>query len=238
MGELYKAYCRKMRRTFYGPLIASYTSTLYRKFLESCMEDTRILDIGIGNGDALCQSADIIKKANLYIVGIDICEESLAECEENLKAHGLSEHVQVGLAEDVLHDNTPPFDYAYLSNSYSVIKDVQSIIELAFSKTKDSQCTISLALYEKPSWIGSFIKRSLTRILGFDCGRYITHSDLASELTDMKASVVEKNYTCSNKVIGINMADLFTLLIERIPIDINVGNNGTTDDTSKETQTH
>ena len=199
------------------------------------MEDTRILDIGIGNGDALCQSADIIKKANLYIVGIDICEESLAECEENLKAHGLSEHVQVGLAEDVLHDNTPPFDYAYLSNSYSVIKDVQSIIELAFAKTKDSQCTISLALYEKPSWIGSLIKRSLTRILGFDCGRYITHSDLASELTDMKASVVEKNYTCSNKVIGINMADLFTLLIERIPIDID--NNGTTDDTSKGTQT-
>ena len=199
------------------------------------MEETKILDIGIGNGDALCQSADIIKKANLYIVGIDICEESLAECEENLKAHGLSEHVQVGLAEDVLHDNTPPFDYAYLSNSYSVIKDVQSIIELAFAKTKDSQCTISLALYEKPSWFGSFIKRSLTRILGFDCGRYITHSDLASELTDMKASVVEKNYTCSNKVIGINMADLFTLLIERIPIDID--NNDGADDTSKGTQT-
>ena len=200
------------------------------------MEETRILDIGIGNGDALCQSADIIKKANLYIVGIDICEESLSECEDNLKAHGLSEHVQVGLAEDVLHDNTHPFDYAYLSNSYSVIKDVRSIIELAFAKTKDSQCTISLALYEKPPWIGSFIKRSLTRILGFDCGRYITHSDLASELTDMKASVVEKNYTCSNKVIGINMADLFTLLIERIPIDTD--NNGSADDTSKGTQTH
>ena len=162
-----------MRRTFYGPLIASYTSTLYRKFLDSCMEETKILDISIGNGTH-CVSRDIIKKANLYIVGIDICEESLAECERTRK-HTVSTSVQVGLAEDVLHGNTPPFDYAYLSNSYSVIKDVQSIIELAFAKTKDSQCTISLALYEKPSWIGSFIKRSLTRILGFDCGRYITH---------------------------------------------------------------
>ena len=218
MGNLYKAYCSKMRRRFYGPLVASYTAILYRRFLESCVDGATILDIGIGSGEALCLSADIIKRANLYIVGIDICEDSLAECEDNLKAYGLGEHVQVGLREDVLHEGSPPFDYAFLSNSYSVIRDIQSVIDLAFTMTKDSQCTISLALYEKPSRFKAFVKRNLNRVLGFDCGRYITHTDLASELTHMKAFVVDKNYTCSNKVMGVNVADLFTLLIERTPI--------------------
>lgn len=218
MGNLYKAYCSKMRRRFYGPLVASYTAILYRRFLESCVDGATILDIGIGSGEALCLSADIIKKGNLYIVGIDICEDSLAECEDNLKSYGLGEHVQVGLREDVLHEGSPPFDYAFLSNSYSVIRDIQSVIDLAFKMTKDSQCTISLALYEKPSRFRSFVKRNLNRVLGFDCGRYITHTDLASELTHMKAFVVDKNYTCSNKVMGVNVADLFTLLIEKTPI--------------------
>lgn len=219
MGKLYEAYCRSMRRRFYGHLVASYTSILYRRFLESCVDGATILDIGIGSGEALCLSADIIKKANLHIVGIDICKDSLAECEDNLKSYGLSEQVQIGLRDDVLNINTPLFDYAFLSNSYSVIEDIQSVLDLAFVMTKDSRCTISLALYDKPSRFWSFVKPNLNHFLGFNCGRYITHADLASELAVMKASVVDKKYICSNKVMGVNVADLFTLLIKRTPED-------------------
>lgn len=219
MGNLHSNYRNATRRLLYGPLVASYTEKLYRVFLEGCVDGATILDIGVGDGASLCKCADVIKKANLHIVGIDICRDSLSDCIKNIAEYGLEEHVVVGTSDELLHTDTPKFDYAFLSNSYSVIGDIQNVINVALSMTKDSQCTIALALYERPSRALSFIKRNLHRILGFHCGRYITHTSLATELMQMDTFIVDKNYTCSNKLFGFTLADIFTLLIERIPTD-------------------
>lgn len=213
--KAYKAYCNKMRQLLYEPLVASYTNVLYRTFLDGCVDNSVILDIGIGDGSALCKSADIIKKSNLRIVGIDICRESLTDCHKNIEEHGLEENIEAGLPEELpnLHGGITTFDYAFLSNSYSVIDDIQSCIKNAFDTTKDKQCVIALALYDKPSPILSFIKRNFKHILGFDCGRYITHNELSEELDTMNAVIVSKDLTITKTLFGFPIAQVFTLTI-------------------------
>ena len=215
LSGLYKRYCNAMRRSLYGPLVGSYTEVLYRRFLEGCADNATILDIGIGDGSSLCKSADVIKRANLHIVGIDICKDSINDCLANISTYGLEEHVEVGLADEMLRFCYPSFDYAYLSNSYSVIDDIGSCIDMALQETKDAQCVISLALYSTYSPIAAFVKRNLHRFLGFACGRYITHASLNDELASMNLIATNKEFTCSNKLFGVSIADVYTLTIAR-----------------------
>jgi len=210
---IYGAYCNKMRRLFYDMMIASYTEVLYAKFLSGCEPDSRVLDIGIGNGSALCRSAGLIKERNLHIVGVDICEDSLLECEENVRKHGLEGHVELIHGKDLESKGYEKFDKAFLSNSYSVIDEIRDVLDVAVNSTKDGQCVIALALFDKASRLKGFIKRNLKHILGFDCGRYITHSSLTDELSEMGLRVVTKDLSCCNSIAGVPLANIYTLTI-------------------------
>lgn len=210
---IYGAYCNKMRRLFYDTMIASYTQTLYYKFLMGCESGSRILDVGIGNGSALCMYGELIKRLDLHIVGLDICEDSLLECEENIRKNGLEKHVETVHVDDFGEKKYEKFDYAFLSNSYSVIKEIEDVIKMALDMTKNRQCVIALALFDKRSRIKEFIKEKLKYPLGFDCGRFITHSSLTDELYNMGLHVMTKELSCSNKLLGFNLADIYTLKI-------------------------
>ena len=214
---IYDAYCNKMRRVFYDRMIASYTELLYSKFLLGCEPDSRVLDIGIGNGSALCRSAGLIKERNLHIVGVDICEDSLLECEENIRRHGLEQHVELVHGRELSEKGYEKFDKAFLSNSYSVIDEIRDVLDVAINSTKDGQCVIALALFDKASRWKGFVKRNLKHILGFDCGRYITHSSLTDELSDMGLCVISKEFSCCNSIVGVNLANIYTLSIGPIP---------------------
>lgn len=222
MVNLYVLYCNFMRRLLYNRFVSSYTEKLYHDFLDDCMDNTVILDIGVGNGNALCKSVDIIKKANLQVVGVDICPDSIAECRENISDYGLTNYVKVGLDSetDYINPDVSYYDYVFLSNSYSVIKDIKPIIFNAFSMSKDKQCIITLALFDKHSRIKSFIKRNLKYIVGFDCGRYITHSSLVDELDKMGIIIISKERVCSNKLFGYKLGDMFTLTLGIKPDDV------------------
>jgi len=202
-----------MRRMFYDRMIASYTELLYSKFLLSCEQDTRVLDIGIGNGSALCKTGRLIKERNLHIVGVDICEDSLLECQENIRKHGLEGHVELVHGRDLAGKCYEKFDKAFLSNSYSVIDEIRDVLDVAVNSTKDGQCVIALALFDKASRLKEFVKRNLKYILGFDCGRYITHSSLTDELNKMGLRVITKELSCSNSMKGVNLANIYTLSI-------------------------
>ena len=210
---IYSAYCNKMRRLFYDRMIATYTELLYSKFLLGCPVRSRILDIGVGNGSSLCKSAELVKERNLYIVGVDICEDSLLECEDNIRKHGLEGHVELVHGKDLEYKDYEKFDYAFLSNSYSVIDEIKVVLDVAVNSTKDGQCVIALALFDKASRLKGFIKRNLKHILGFDCGRYITHSSLTDELSEMGLRVVTKDLSCCNSIAGLPLANVYTLII-------------------------
>jgi cyclopropane fatty-acyl-phospholipid synthase-like methyltransferase len=197
-------------------MIASYTEVLYSKFLSGCETDSRILDIGIGNGSALCRSEGLIKERNLHIVGVDICEDSLLECEENIRKNGLEGHVELVHGRELSEKDYEKFDKAFLSNSYSVIDEIGDVLNVAMDSTKDGQCVIALALFDKACRLKEFVKKNLKHILGFDCGRYITHSSLTDELDEMGLRVMTKELSCSNSVMGVNLANIYTLTIGNI----------------------
>lgn len=214
---VYKSYCNFMRKRLYNRLITPYTIELYRQFLEQRPDNMRILDIGIGNGYALCKCDEIIIRKNLRIVGIDICEDSLAECRQNIKNCGLENHVKVGNYKDCLTKETEVFDTAYLSDSYSVLEDPNRVVDLALSWVKPSSAIyISLGLFKRHSCFKAFFKPRIGKVLGFECGRYITHDMIINELLNTGACIESKEFTGICKVLGKKLCSLYTLAVVRI----------------------
>jgi SAM-dependent methyltransferase len=217
-----------MRKRLYNRLITPYTIELYRQFLEQRPDNIRILDIGIGNGYALCQCSEVIIRKKLQIVGIDICEESLKECRRNLELHSLQFHVKVGNYKECLTKDTEVFDTAYLSDSYSVLEDPNRVIDLALSWVKTTSAIyVSLGLFKRHSRFKSYFKPKIGKVLGFDCGRYITHNMITNELLNAGACIESKEFTGICKVLGKKLCSLYTLAVVRIE-DTNMNIEGTT----------
>lgn len=207
-----------MRRSLYDFMISSYTVKLYEQFFQKCQPGERILDIGVGNGFAMMQCADIITQKQLHIHGIDICQESLDECSLSIVDAGLASNVSCGLPE-TLNDDTPKFDKVFLSNSYSVITDIENVINNAFRWSKnEDHVWISLTLFDKPSRLWSCVKPHLGKLLGFEFGRYITHSMLQEELAEMGLAIVHKEHALTTSFYGVSIAHLYNLRLTRTKV--------------------
>lgn len=207
----------RMRKLLYNPLVGKYTVTLYADFLSQCEHGSSILDIGIGNGYSLCSNAAIIKRRNLKIHGIDICESSLDECRQNIEEFGLGDSVTVSsepLSSFATTDSK--WKYVYLSNSYSVIDNAVSLLDGALDVADvDGKVMLSLTLFDEWSSHIAFIKPKLKNIVGFDFGRYITHELFDKELQTIDARVVSKWMVTKTGFMGRNYATLYTCEIKR-----------------------
>jgi ubiquinone/menaquinone biosynthesis C-methylase UbiE len=211
------SFRNRLRRLLYNPLVGKYTVTLYADFLSQCTHGSQILDIGIGNGYSLCNNASIIKRRNLKIHGIDICESSLEECRQNIKEFGLEDHVTVSNEPlSAFADSSTPWNYVYLSNSYSVIDNAVRLLDGALDVVRsEGKVMLSLTLFDEWSSRMAFIKPRLKHLLGFDFGRYITHTVLTEELQTIDACIVDKWRVTKTGFMGNNYASLYTCVIER-----------------------
>lgn len=171
-------------------------------FLNGCSSQAKILDIGIGNGYALCCNKEIVKSKNLSIKGIDICIDSLNECLDNLYDYDLKKEVSVELIQckqlvrktinhrrhnnvsDVKNnfEEKKEYDCAFLSNSYSVIDNSWEVIKDALFIS--NKVYVSLTLFDSNNIIINFIKPKLKYILGFDFGRFLTVKSFIKEIND------------------------------------------------------
>lgn len=218
LNTMYHKYRHFMRRSLYDLMISSYTVKLYEQFFQKCQPGERILDIGVGNGYAMMQCRDVIVQKGLHIHGIDICQDSLDQCSTSILAAGLADNVSCGLP-DTLRDDTPKYDMVFLSNSYSVITDIEKVMNNAFrwSKNEDN-VWISLTLFDKPSRVWSCVKPRLGKLLGFEFGRYITHSMLNQELTEMGVAIVHKEHALTTSFYGVSIAHLYNLRLTRTKV--------------------
>ena len=221
MGAFLSSF--QLGRSLYNPLIGAYTKGLYKDFFESLPQDGTVLDIGIGNGYAICHNADLVKQKQLKITGVDICEKSLRDCAENVKKDGLEDHISLtseSLAK--LAKDGKKWKYIYLSNSYSVIENVCDLLEEAFGLLEeDGELVISLTLFDNYNPIISYFKPRLKHVLGFDCGRYITHSQLDKELNTHKIVCKDKKLMKDlpgTSICGYTYANLYSIRLSVAPI--------------------
>lgn len=89
----------EIKNSMYNEIIGSYSKNLYKSFFEKIPNNSCILDVGIGNGYAICENSEIIIEKNLKIVGIDIDFNSILTCRTNINKSNLNKHIYPILCE-------------------------------------------------------------------------------------------------------------------------------------------
>jgi len=208
-GNYWKDNYEGMHNFTYRYLISGYTSDLYNKLLSSVEDNATIIDIGIGNGEALMDSRNVnlIFGKRLQIFGYDVDDKYLGDCRERVRGNRLQQHVflfkkDVG-REDVIFSQRA--DYLFFSNSYAVIPDAKELLRQAVKKFNPINVVISTALEESDSMIRRVMKPKLKYFtFGVDFGRMITQEQFEKEIDEVGLKIEDKGITKTPSFLGIS----------------------------------
>lgn len=117
-----------MRAWIYDRAIPGLTSRWYQSVLERLPIGARLLDVGIGTGNALGKNAELVRTRDITVVGVDIDEDYVKRCRKRVKKEGLEDRVDVHL-KSILDFHEDGFDAAYFSASFMLMPDPKQVLE-------------------------------------------------------------------------------------------------------------
>ena len=187
-------YCF-IKNNIYNFFIGNYTQILYKDVLSNLPDNSKILDVGIGNGFSLTQNYVLLKQKNIKVDGIDINQIDINFAQQNVNLYDLNNHVNVE-CKDIFTINSKNYDYIYFSNSYSVIPDIDKMINHCRENLLkiDGEIIISTTLEHKYNYYKNFLKSNLKFIpFLFDLGRLVILSDFINDLALMNFTIEKIN---------------------------------------------
>lgn len=216
-----------IKNNLYNEIIGSYSKDLYKKFFEKIPNNSCILDIGIGNGYAVCENSNLINEKNLKIIGIDIDFSSILTCRENVNKNNLNSNVYPILCElDSLDVFIPTitkfidknynkdvkegqdikqniFDYIYFSNSYSVIPNILELLNKSkkYLANEDAEIVICTTIENNNNNLKNFLKKNAKYVLlGIDFGRLITLDAFNNEIKKINLYIYNQETTIKRNI--------------------------------------
>ena len=209
-----------IKNNLYNEIIGSYSKDLYKNFFEKIPNNSYILDIGIGNGYAICENSNLIIEKNLKIIGIDVDFNSILTCKENINKYNLNSNIYSVLCEldnlDVFiptikkfinkdndKNNQNIFDYIYFSNSYSVIPNILELLNKSkkYLANEDAEIVICTTIEKNNNNIKNFLKKNAKYILlGIDFGRLITLDAFKNEIKKIKLYIYKQENTIKRNI--------------------------------------
>lgn len=207
----------KYYRSYMYNIMLPITPHMYRIILSKYIKDnSKILDVGIGNGYCIDITAKLIKKKNLKIDGIDIDDDYLDICQEVIKNNKLEKNV-TSKKQDLLKMASGGYDYILFMESYPVIP-LKTMIKMVKKSKKllnpDGKIFFCHNLVDKKSKFVDWFKPKIKYIplMGsVDFGRLSSHKDFDkfSELADLK--IIKKK-----KIAGFRFSELISFLPNEI----------------------
>ena len=209
-----------IKNNLYNEIIGSYSKDLYKNFFEKIPNNSYILDIGIGNGYAICENSNLIIEKNIKIIGIDVDFNSILTCKENINKYNLNSNIYSVLCEldnlDVFiptikkfinknndKNNQNIFDYIYFSNSYSVIPNILELLNKSkkYLANEDAEIVICTTIEKNNNNIKNFLKKNAKYILlGIDFGRLITLDAFKNEIKKIKLYIYKQENTIKRNI--------------------------------------
>lgn len=179
------------------------THIFYKKVLTKLPENSRILEVGIGNGTCINKNADLIKEKNLHIDGIDIDKDYLEICNQRIIANDLQDYVTAKY-QDLLTLQQPDkiddrYDYIFFMESYPVIpidimrEMMKKCSELLKPKTGVISFVHNLVNEKNP--VIEFVKPRLLYVpfIQVDFGRLTSHDEFDDFLLSAKYKANQKS---------------------------------------------
>jgi ubiquinone/menaquinone biosynthesis C-methylase UbiE len=183
-----------MRNYLYKLIIDDVTDHCYRNSLEYFPKNSRILDVGIGNGLMIKKYHDLIKSKDLQIVGIDINKSYLNHCNSLINKWDLDEHISIFHAPVECYE--PPernhFDFILFSMSFMLFENQELVLDRVRHWLKPSGKVLFFqTMFRKKSPFIEFIKPRLKYFTTIDFGRITYDEEFLSMLKRKKVSVDE-----------------------------------------------
>jgi len=176
-----------VKNWLYQIFVHRITNECYRNSLNYVPNDSRILDVGIGNGIMLESYHALIKSKRLRITGIDIDANYLKHCEELIRKHQLADYI------DVCHRSaesySPPqkgcFDGVIFCLSFMLLRDQRAVLQRARDWLKPGgQLIFAQAVFKRRSRLVDLVKPKLKYLTTIDFGRAIYERDFFALLKE------------------------------------------------------
>lgn len=203
---------------FYNLLIGEYTIILYRNFLERIPENSVVLDIGIGNCYSLLKNKQILIEKKIKIVGVDIDSDSINLAKKIIKANDMDNYIQVYCQDIFTFDNSQKFDFIYFSNSYSVIPEINKMMNFTYNNflKESGELVLSTTLDSRFSNFKDVVKPFLKRIcLGIDFGRFITIDNFINDISKDNFVITNMENVHQNWIPIWGNIDIFTCVLNK-----------------------
>jgi cyclopropane fatty-acyl-phospholipid synthase-like methyltransferase len=133
---------------YYDLLIGDQqTKFSYKKMIEKCNPNSKILDIGSGDGKQLLTLFQMIKDKSLLITCLDNDKESIKILNNNVKKFELNDNITT-LHEDVY--NVTNFDYDYIFINTTLICLDDEFLKTIYCNVKEkTKIFVSQAVYNE-----------------------------------------------------------------------------------------
>ena len=166
-----------MRAWIYNKALMGLTPHWYAEVFARLPQDARLLDVGIGTGQALLRNANTIRNKNLSIQGVDIDPSYMAHCQTNITKHDLDEYVSAQLQSVYDHDDGP-YDGVYFGASFMLLPDPIAALKHVKSLLKPKgRLYFTQTFHDKPAPIMEKIKPMLHKVTTIHFGRVTYESD-------------------------------------------------------------
>lgn len=184
-----------MRAWIYDHAFKPLTVRWYRSVLDQLAPATHLLDVGIGTAGALVANADLVRKNQLRIHGVDIDPEYLKQATKTLAKHGLDDQVKVTL-ESVYDHRGGPYDAAYFGASFMLMPDPSAALRHVSELLRPGgRVYFTQAFQEKRSPMLEKVKPFLLHVTTIDFGK-VTYEHEFLEVVERGGLVV-----CENSIL-------------------------------------
>jgi tRNA A58 N-methylase Trm61 len=180
-----------LRGWIYDAALLPLTTRWYGEVLRRLPERTRLLDVGIGTGGALAANAELVRKMDLQVVGVDIDAHYVERAQQAMLRAGLADRVQVRL-QSVTDHVEGPYGAVYFSASFMLMPDPAAVLRHVGGQLEPGgRVFFTQTFHDRPSPLMERIKPLLGRVTTIEFGRVTYEADFLQTVAAGGFKVVE-----------------------------------------------
>ncbi|KAG4072749.1 hypothetical protein HA402_001861 [Bradysia odoriphaga] len=199
------------RSKIYNIAIVHLTSKWYKEVLALVDNNTKILDIGIGTGQALIKNKSVLIEKGITVEGVDYDLDYVNQCRTHIKAEGLQHSITV-CHKSILDYNGGPYDAIYFSGSLMILPDpVHALNHVKRMLSENGKIYVTQTIETNRSNVLRLMKPLLKYVLTIDFGNVTYEEDLLDAFKTTNLTVRLNKAICGTSIGDARSFRLFVL---------------------------
>jgi ubiquinone/menaquinone biosynthesis C-methylase UbiE len=169
------------------------TTKWYHEVLERIDPNSSILDIGIGEGQAVINNREVLSRKCLHLHGIDYDKDYVDSCNKLIVNSSMASYITVSYQSIYDYNPQTKFDCAYFSGSFMILPQPEEALNRVcnFLKNSESRIYFTQTIESKKNWLLESIKPLLKYLLTIDFGHVTYESEFIELLERCNLQIIE-----------------------------------------------